>query len=92
MSLLLSLGNQLIPVEAMVLSTLKAAADNGDYWDTLGRLQSMIADVPIILQNITTKARAAGLTPQLEALKENHDAMENSSRDPAAPVSAAPAD
>lgn len=69
MSVLLSLGNKLIPIEAQVLASLKTAAENDAYWDTLSRLGNALSDLPIILHNIQVKATAAGLVPQLEALK-----------------------
>lgn len=54
-NLLLTLGNKLISLEALALSTLKAAADNSDYFATLARLQFQIPDAAIVLRNIEIK-------------------------------------
>jgi hypothetical protein len=58
-----------VSAEAIVLTALKAAAERGEYWDTLDRLRTVVADFDMILHNICVKARAAGLVPQLEQLK-----------------------
>ena len=51
---------------------LSPAANNGYRWDTLGTLNSAVPDLPVILHNIGSKARAAWLVPQLEDLRKEH--------------------
>jgi hypothetical protein len=73
MTLLLGLGSSLTKIEVDLLTVLRLAADGEIYWDTLGRFKATWPDFHLVLSNIATKARAAGLVPQLEALKEKHN-------------------
>lgn len=93
---ILALGaTRLTKIEIIVLKALQAAALSEIYWDTTGRLAAVITDLPIILRNITFKAKQAGLESVLIALKEKHanvqsTAVESCSRDPDVSLRAAP--
>jgi hypothetical protein len=73
-ALLLARTPNLTQIETLVLKALGAGAAGELYWDTLRRLEAKLADLPVILSNIAYRAKAWGLAPELERLKEQCDA------------------
>lgn len=60
------------PSEFAVLQILIHAAENGVYWDTLSRVRASHEDADLVILNIAGKAKFAGLTPELEKLRDDH--------------------
>lgn len=63
---------KLMPQERNLLQALLGAAVMGNYWDELYRMAVRDPDLPFVLKNVVSKARAAGLTPAFQFLKEHY--------------------
>jgi hypothetical protein len=75
-ALLLARTPNLTQIETLVLKALAAGAAGSLYGDTLRRLEAKLPDLPIILSNISHRAKAWGLASELELLKEQCNAEE----------------